>query len=185
MMEGTSTMNKTPFSVNPASANTGVLDYKKKAACTLYEKASAKLTSDEFDCTADHLHDLMATLKIRAAEFGWEKRIMGIPVTNPDGTTEVVSLLESPGRITMEAIVVHECSYLNSTSRKRQDMDCLFKCLMASLSREGRNRILMDRKKYTLEDKTGQVVFSGNLFLKAILAKSTVDNRSGETTIHM
>ena len=174
-----------PFNVSPAAANTGLLDYKDKEAIKLYDKASAKLVSDEFDCVEEQLHDFLAMLKIRAIQFGWDKTMMMIPEDPEVATSRKTSLLDAHGSISLETIKNYEMSYVAEKSRKRQDMDCLYQCLMASLSREGRNRVLTERSKYMLKDATGGIHLSGNLLLKVIITKSAVDNQSGAYAIRM
>ena len=56
---------------------------------------------------------------------------------------------------------------------------------MNSLSCEGRNRIQNERDKYVLKDQSGALHMSGNLLLKVIMTKSSVDNKSGAYAIRM
>jgi hypothetical protein len=74
---------------------------------------------------------------------------------------------------------------VNDKSRERQDMQCLYKCLMSSLSQVGRNKVNTDKHQYILKDVNDRDAYSGNLLLKVILMKSTVDNRSGAFAIRM
>ena len=181
----TNTARQTTFNVSPAAANSGLLDYKDKEAVKIYDKASAKLVSDEFNCVEDQLHDFLAMLKVRAIQFGWDKAMMMVPCDPKDLTSRKISLLDEHGSLTFETIKAYESSYLKAKSRVRQDMDCLYQCLMASLSREGRNRVLTERQKYMLMDDEGGVHLSGNLLLKVIITKSSVDNHSGAYAIRM
>jgi hypothetical protein len=151
----------------------------------LYDKACAKLVNDEFDCAEDQLLDFMTALKQRADEFGWSKRIMMIPKDPQDPTSTKLSLLEEHGNIPMEAITKWEKGYVDQQTRQRQDMQCLYKALMATLSRVGRTKVSTEKEKYILKDANGADAYSGNLLLKVILTKSTVDNRSGAFSIRM
>ena len=80
--------------------------------------------------------------------------------------------------------------YVTDQTRERQDMDCLYKCIMDSLSQEGRIKVLTEKGKYTLpedpnDDDNTSITHLGNLLLKVVLMKTTVDNRSGAYSIRM
>ena len=151
----------------------------------MYDKASAKLVSDEFNCVEDQLHDFLAMLKVRAIQYGWDKTMMMIPLDVTNVSSKKVSLLDEHGSLTFEVIKTFEMTYVQARSRMRQDMDCQYQCLMASLSRDGRNRVLTERNKYMLKDNVGAIHLSGNLLLKVIITKSSVDNHSSAYAIRM
>jgi hypothetical protein len=60
---------------------------------------------------------------------------------------------------------------------------------MDSLSQEGRLKVLPEKEKYTLhvdpDDQDSDLAMSGNLLLKVVIMKSSVDNRSGAYSIRM
>jgi hypothetical protein len=111
---------------------------------------------------------------------------MNIPVSDEDDANpREVNLLTEHANATIEQIRRYEETYVNDESRERQDMQCLYTCLMASLSQAGRNKVHTDKNQYILKDENGKDAYSGNLLLKVILTKSTVDNRSGAFAIRM
>jgi hypothetical protein len=172
------------FSINPASTHDGVIDFTTKEGRSHYDKATRELHSP-FDCVEDQLLDFMSSLKDRAVEFGWNKTIMRIPINGEDEESEEKSLLDHHGSITLDMVRNFEDIYKDTQGRERQDMHCLYKCLMATLSREGRAKVQTEKDKYVLKDEGDEEVYSGNLLLKVILMKTTVDNKSGAYAVRM
>ena len=99
----------------------------------------------------------MAALERRALEFGWIERIMMIPTgkTSEDGDDISVNIIKKYGEVSMETIRKYERTYSHQRMRGRQDMHCLYSCLMDTLSSVGRSKVLVDRSKYTLHPKEG------------------------------
>ena len=178
------------FALTPAQNVSEVLDFDDKAHRGIYEKAIEKLKVDPFDCEQTQLVDFMSSLAKKAHDFGWVDRVMKIPTTLPeDEDTTYLNILTNHAQISFESIKTYEESYVGSQTRERQDMHCLYTCIMHSLSQEGRLKVLPEKEKYTLlsdpEDLNSEPALSGNLLLKVVLMKSTVDNRSGAYSIRM
>jgi hypothetical protein len=174
------------FSLTPATANEGFLNYSLKRDKETYNSAVKRLSEDEFDCVEENLNDFMILLKARADELGWSDRIMSIPITGEDDEDpREANLLTEHANASLEQIKAYELTYVNDETRERQDMQCLYKCLMSSLSQVGRNKVNTDKQQYILKDANDRDAYSGNLLLKVILMKSTVDNRSGAFAIRM
>ena len=115
---------------------------------------------------------------------------MKIPTTLPeDEDTVYINLLTHHAQISIEMIREYELLYVNSENRERQDMHCIYTCVMDSLSQEGRLKVLTEKEKYTIPsdpaDEDSEPAYSGNLLLKVVLTKSSVDNRSGAYSIRM
>lgn len=178
----------TPFTISPADSVRGVLDFNKKEHVKVFQNASAKLYPDgqTFDVVENQLHDFLAVLRSRAIKYGWNMGIMLIPSIPALGNdSEKKNILESHGTIPLSIIRQHEMLYMNAESRERQDMECLYNCIMASLSSEGRTRVLTEREKFVITDDKGKEHESGNLLLKVVIDKSSVDNYSGAYAIQM
>ena len=56
------------FSLTPATAVGGIIDYSTSAGLKLYTTATAKLEEDLFDCSANDLYFFLKALKDRARE---------------------------------------------------------------------------------------------------------------------
>ena len=178
------------FALTPAQNIDEVLDFSDKAHRSIYDKSIAPLSINSFDCVSTQLVDFMSALSKKAHDFGWYDRILKIPLTLPETEdTECINLLTNHAQISIELIRAYELSYVKSESRERQDMHCLYTCIMDSLSQEGRLKVLTEKEKYTIprdpDDENSDSVVSGNLLLKVVLMKSTVDNRSGAYSIRM
>ena len=103
------------FSLTPATAHGGILDYTTASGRKLYASATAKLEEDLFDCVADDLYLFLKALKDRAREYGWDEEGIGILsiLNDPNNPTEFKSLIESHGEIDLSTIHTFEESYLN------------------------------------------------------------------------
>ena len=91
-------------------------------------------------------------------------------------------MLTNHALVSIDLIRNYELSYVDSQTRERQDMHCLYTCMMDSLSQEGRAKVLTEKDKYTIPldptDPDFNPALSGNLLLKVVLMKSIIDNRS-------
>ena len=96
------------FSLTPATAVDGIIDYSTSAGRKLYLAATAKVEEDLFDCCADDLYSFLRAVKDRAREFGWDTvgiGILSIP-DDPVNPTSFKSLIEQHGEITDRKSVV-------------------------------------------------------------------------------
>ena len=102
------------FSLTPATAHGGILDYSTATGRKLYENATAKLEEDQFDCIADDLYSFLKALKDRAREYGWDEPgvgILSIP-DNPMNPQEFKSLIDNHGELDLHTIQEFESSYI-------------------------------------------------------------------------
>jgi hypothetical protein len=111
-------------------------------------------------------------LNRRAAEYGWAV-ILDIPddLANITGTT--TNLIDSYGTITLAHVRGHVATYLATQSRAAQDSMQLYECLMGSLSKEGRERVTLNRTEYMVNDLP-----SGVLLTKIIIRESNIDTNA-------
>jgi hypothetical protein len=159
------------YSKTPALYQAGILDFSTKEGASIYSKATAPL-AEPFDCETRNLKVFLAQLYIRAFQHGWNVGVLQIPTdpTHPDVTT---SLLKDYGQITLKQIHAYESTYINQESRMSQDNLLLFFCLMASLTKEAVNKILLQDKDYTVNDCP-----SGPALLKIIISESYIDTNA-------
>ena len=172
--------NPVAFSLTPATAHGGILDYATTAGRKMYANATAKLDDDQFDCVADDLYSFLKALKDRAREYGWDEPgigILSIP-DDPVNPQEFKSLIESHGELDLQTILDFETSYIQGQSRSAQDAAQLYRCLMASISKEGKKKILVWEDHYTVNG-----LGSGNLLLKIIIRESHLDTNATSASI--
>lgn len=172
--------NPVVFSLTPATAHGGILDYATAAGRKLYAHATAKLEEDQFDCVAEDLYSFLKALKDRAREYGWDEPgigILSIP-DDPANPQEFKSLIDSHGELDLQTVRAFEESYIQGQSRSAQDTAQLYRCLMASISKEGKKKILVWEDQYTI-DGFG----SGNLLLKVIVRESHLDTNATSASI--
>ena len=178
------------FALTPAQNFDAVLDFTEKSHRAIYDKATAPLPINVFDCNHTQLFDFMSGLSKKADNFGWTDRILKIPITLPEqANTEYINMLTNHAQVSIDIIRAYELSYVDSETRERQDMHCLYTCIMDSLSQEGRSKVLTEKEKYSIPsdptDEDSDPALSGNLLLKVVLMKSIVDNRSRAFAIRM
>ena len=73
-------------------------------------------------------------------------------------------LINNYGMISLAEIRRFEESYIDKPIRPAQENVMMYKCLMNSISKEGKNKILIWKKQYTVGTHS-----SGNLLLKIII----------------
>jgi hypothetical protein len=117
----------------------------------------------------------------RAKEWGWSSPVLGIlniPQDANDMNSPTDSLLESYGHISMERIRAFEMTYIHTKERTAQDTDLMHKCLLASLTEDALARIMLVEDEYHIAGEG-----SGNLLLRAIIRKSSLDTNATATVI--
>jgi hypothetical protein len=170
-----------PFALTPAIAIPGVIDYTTREGQKLYSNATYKMDDEPYDCQADGLYQFLATLHLRAQEFGWNDPINGIlqiPEDATDPNSNTIYLIDNYGQIPLTTIREFEASYLQLSCRPAQDNIMLFKCLMNSISKEAKNKILIWRNQYSINGYS-----SGNLLLKIIIRESHLDTNATTSSI--
>ena len=134
------------FALTPAQHFDGLLDFDEKSHRSVYAAATNKLHIDPFDCEQSQLVDFMSALSKKAHDFGWLERVMKIPKSLPeDANTEYVNLLTNRAQISIETVKAYDLSYVDHQTRERQDMQCIYTCIMDSLSQEGRLKVITEK----------------------------------------
>jgi len=181
--------NNPAFYLNPASSMTGVLDFSQVETRKVYHKATACLDKEElFDCTPENMHHFLKMFCQRANEYGWDDDVTGVLMIPDDHQNPASDLKYLPthyGEISMEQIDLFEKSYLGGTQRSAQDSYIIYKCLMNSLSKEGKMKIESWENEYQVTNDAGTMVPSGNLLLKVIIRESHLDTNATTQSIRM
>ena len=171
----------TTFALTPAVAVIGVIDYKTTEGRKLYAHATYKLDEELYDCKPDGLYQFLQALSNRAQEYGWnhnDSGILNIPTNPLAPESEKAYLIDNYGMISLEQIREFEETYMNLPIRPSQDNYMMYKCLMNSISKEGKNKILIWKKQYTVGSLS-----SGNLLLKIIVRESHLDTNATTASI--
>ena len=177
---GTNQSQNMNISLTQATAIRRITEYSTSSGRKIYTTATAKLEEDPFDCVAEDLYSFLKALKDRAREFGWDTHGVGI-LSIPDdslNTTDFKSLIDQHGEIDLETIQIFEDPYINEPVRAARDAEQLYHCLMASLSKEGKKKILIWESQYTIDG-----LGSGNLLLKIIVRESHLDTNATSASI--
>ena len=161
------------FALSPAMAIPGIIDLASKTGKDIFRYATEKLEEELYDCRPDGMTQFLQSLSIRATEYGWEDDtggIMQIPEDPANPLSDTNNLIENYGRITIETIRAFETSYIAMPIRPAQDTHMLYKCLMKSISKEGKSKITIWKDQYHVSGMP-----SGVLLLKVIIRESHLD----------
>ena len=187
------------FALTPAKAYDGVLDYATSEGRKLFSSATKSLYhSDEgFDCTPEDLHGFLEILADRAQEYDWDfiepdnnwvdQGVLVVAKENPadNANTDSWNLLDNHGQIDLKILKDQAPLYLGEESRRAQDDMMLYKCLFNSLTDAGRQKILIWKKDYIVNDDENDIVNRpcGILLLKVIIRESHIDTNATTTAI--
>ena len=169
------------FALTPAGAITDWLDYKSKTGMSIYKQAIKSLYADGegFDCSPDGLYMFIQLLDMRAKEMTWsdEVGIMQVP-DDIDDPTEYSYFLNYYGKIELETIQEWEASYCEQTCRAAQDTVMLYRCIMNSLSDEGKAKVLIWKDEYQVNGYE-----LGIALAKVVIRESHLDTNATVSTI--
>ena len=169
------------FALSPAMAIPGIIDMSSKTGKDVFRSSVEKLDEELYNCNPDGMIQFLQSLSVRALEYGWDHEVSGI-VQIPDDPANVMSdtnnLIESYGIITIESVRAFETSYIGLPIRPAQDTYMLFKCLMNSISKEGKSKITIWKDQYHVKGYP-----SGNLLLKVIIRENHLDTNATVSTI--
>ena len=164
-----------PFALAPALVDAEIINYSTSAGAKLY-KAAVEPLSTTFNCQPDNLKVFLTDLKDRAMITGWFN-ILDIPanVQEPNILTDLTTLY---GQLSLDQVRAHATTYVNLQSRKAQDSMQLYQCLMASLSKEGKAKVMLRKPEYTVGTHV-----SGACLLKVVISVSCIDTNATTTFI--
>ena len=168
------------FALNPSRAMQGVINFAKSNNVKLHKKGTPRLSGDRFDCVPEDLHQFLKTLSDRATEYQWNDDVLGILMIldNPILPTKYTNLLTNHGKLDLEDVLRFEKSYINSSTRAAQDKNELYHCLIVSLSKAGRTKVMVWEYQYKIKGRP-----SGNILLKIIIRESHLNSNATNTSI--
>jgi hypothetical protein len=168
------------FALTPAQAVTGIIDFYGREGQRIYSSATKTLEEERYDCLPDGFYQFIATLKMRASEYAWDDPndgVLMIPTDYRHRATPMTHMLDEYGTLDILKLRGYETTYIAQATRRAQDNRLLFQCLMNSISKEGKKKLLIWEKEYTV--KVGGKDFkSGILFLKVVIRESHLDTNA-------
>ena len=172
------------FALAPAHGIPGFLDYSTSEHLKIYKQGVSKLTGENlFTCEADQLFRFLRKVEDRSNEMGWMDGILDVTTSDEDADVEEIeNLILNYGSITLEQVIESEKRYISLEQRKAQDTYMLHHCLMASLSDEAKEKVLIWSDDYQIEidDKR----YSSRVaLLKVIIRESHIDTNASANQI--
>ena len=170
------------FSLNPASAMQGVIDYTTREGVKLFESATKPVTTmeEKFDCEPEGLLPFLKKVAVKADLLGWDLEqngVLAIPDVIGAANPEWINLTEEYGRVPLEIIQQQDLTYIANPSRKAQDNYMSYHCFWNSLSTIGMSKVALKEHEYTLE-VAGEAYHSGPCLLRVIISESHIDTNA-------
>jgi hypothetical protein len=169
------------FALSPGVAIQDTVKFETTEGRKLYGHATYTLDKELYDCKPDGLYQFLQSLSNRSQEFRWDNEIGGIiniPLDPHDVQSETKYLIDNYGMISLTEIKRFEESYIHKDIPPAQDAYMMYKCPMNSISKEGKNKILIWKQHYTIDK-----YLSGNLLLKIIIRESHLDTNAKTANI--
>ena len=137
-----------------------------------------------FDVEADQLNDFLKMLEEHVKEFGWINDDIGGILNIPVDLENILerdfkNVVTNFGECTLQEFRLWEETYINGTSRGTQDTHMLYKCLLSTMSKEGRAKTTVWKSEYHVGTRP-----SGVLLLKVMIHESHIDTNVTASSIH-
>ena len=166
-----------PFALTPGRLNpTEAVDYSTRTGQAIFAAATASLPH-KFDAESKTVNQFCEDLRDRAIKAGWGEGAADI-LTIPDADGNNRNLIANYGQLTPEDIRAHVATYIAAQGRRAQNAVQMYHCIMESLTEEGKNKVLAETSKYTVQNE-----LVGPLLFKLLIQKAIVDTRA--TASHM
>jgi hypothetical protein len=165
------------FALSPAMAVPGIIDFTSRMGKDVFRFSTEKLDEELCDCHPDGMMQFLQSLSVRAPECGWDNEINGllqIPENPADALSDTNNLIESCGMLATESVRAFEASCIAlQVTRPAQDTHMLCKCLMNSVSKEGKSKITIWKDQCHVDGFP-----SGKLLLEVIVRESHLDTNA-------
>jgi len=170
-------MSSTTFALAPGLIDEDkILDYKSPGGKKLYKEATTALPTT-FDCEPHDLSLFLSEVDFRAEEYSWQQ-VLQIPEDIEDQESPKHYLVQEYGLVTLDQVKNHIKTYCGKQSRFAQDDAQLFHCLMASLTADGKRKVLLQKQHWNIVDDDGITHRSGVALLKTIVRISYIDTNA-------
>jgi hypothetical protein len=148
-----------------------LLNYKDPNTIKLYKAATDSLPT-KFDLKPENLKVFLSELELRASCHGWSY-MFDISHDQDDDHDETSSLLKEYGRLSKKQVHDEVKEYMGEENRTAQDDNQIYVCLMNSLSKEAKDKMLLLSASFSFDGMP-----SGIAFLKSIISESHVDTNA-------
>jgi hypothetical protein len=155
------------FAISPALARTNILDYSTGFGAKIFSKATESLPTI-FSIRKPNIRILLNELHVRSETYGWND-LFNINVS-PNLIPEFKNILYTHGQCTLYQVQEKSASYINSTTRKRQNNYQLYICLNNSVDDYTKHILANEEANYTLNGPP-----CGITYLKLLIQKAEVD----------
>ena len=165
---------ETKFALSPADSVLGIIDFSTSEGRKIYNGAVKQLDDELYNCEADGLYQFIQSVSERCSEYGWQSKnetgIVHIPKIDEDG---FINLINKHGSLDLDRIREFESTYINNECRAAQDTRMLYKALMHSLNKAGKDKIRIWRNDYVVDGSP-----SGVALFKVIVRESHLDTNA-------
>ena len=165
------------FALSPAQAIQGIIAYDTPVGAKIY-KAAVDPLEDQFNCKPEGLKVFLSQISDRSLSAGWAE-VLEIPPDVAHPNVNLINLLTDYGTITLDQVQAHAWSYNNDQSHAAQESVQLYHCIMSSLTKEGRAKIMLFSPLYTINN-----IPSGPTLLKVVIRESHIDTNTTTKFIH-
>jgi len=163
----------TPGQVDP----TNPLDYSTSSGIKIWNEASAPLPF-KFNVEGKEVNTFCEALSERANKSGWNLTEADVIMINDSSTPAIQrNIITEYGRLTVAEITAAVQGWITEESRRAQNNMQMFTCIMASLTKEGRIKILAEQDKYHVGEGTNRRACAALLF-KLLMQKAIIDTRA-------
>ena len=158
----------------------GLVDDSEVLDCSMTDgkklcKSAATALPNLFDCEQPNLTLFLDEIEMRAEECSWAA-ILTAPENQADADAPTHNITKECGLVSLQQVQSHAKSHIGQETRLAQDDAQLFHCLMASLTAEGKSKILPQRSDWRVKDDDGFIHKSGIVLLKVIVRESHIDD---------
>jgi hypothetical protein len=162
----------------------GIIGFTSRMGKDVFRFSTEKLDEELYDCHPDGMIQFLQSLSVCALEHRWDNKIDGIlqiPEDPADVLSDTNNLIESHGMLALESVrafEAFEASHVVLQIRPVQDTHMLYKCLMNSISKEGKSKTMICKDQCHVNGLP-----SGDLLLKVIVRESHLDTNAMISTI--
>jgi hypothetical protein len=169
------------FALTPATHIVGLLNFAKTEHHKIY-KSAIRAVDTAYNCEPSGLFRFLREVRDRSIQMGWMDGILSVNISEIEGEEELSNIIKNYGTLTLGQVTRWERRYIATPSRAAQDTYMLYQCLMASLTPEAREKIMIWADQYSIE-VGGNSYDSGVALLKVIIRESHLDTNATTNSI--